>query len=384
MAASNVGRPSLHIDLEKVEDMRNIGMSMKKISETLGISRSTLYRTLEDSDLIGFTEISDHDLDELVIRYKQNHPHDGERMLIGYLRSQNVHLPRSQIRECIHRVDPSGVRARSMKVIQRRSYYVKGPNSVWHMDGNHKLIRWKFVIHGCVDGYSRLITFLKCSTNNRACTVLESFVTAIQNHGLPRRLRTDLGGENVDCWEYMINHHGGDETCIITGSSVHNERIERMWRDVSRSVITPFKERFVSLENQGILDVSNDLDLFCLHEVFTHHINASISDFLSSWNSHPLTSENNQTPIQLFCLGNDSDSSDSDNSSSSTVLRQLPTPQPAVEVSNLSFIPCVLLHTHVKVLATQPSASQGCDIYQQVAHCVGIHVTNGCSDCRFT
>jgi len=35
-----------HIDLEKVEDMRNIGMSLKKISETLGISRSTLYKTL--------------------------------------------------------------------------------------------------------------------------------------------------------------------------------------------------------------------------------------------------------------------------------------------------------------------------------------------------
>jgi len=65
MAASYAGWPSLHIDLEKVEDIRNIGMSMK-ISETLGISRSTLYTTLENFDLIGFTEISHHDLDELV------------------------------------------------------------------------------------------------------------------------------------------------------------------------------------------------------------------------------------------------------------------------------------------------------------------------------
>ena len=68
----------------------------------------------------------------------------------------------------------------------------------WHMDGNHKLIRWKFVIHGAVDRYSRLVTFLKCSSNNRATTVLESFAAAVQTCGLPRKLRADLGGENVE------------------------------------------------------------------------------------------------------------------------------------------------------------------------------------------
>ena len=145
------------------------------------------------------------------------------------------------------------------------------------MDGNHKLIQWKFVIHGAVDGYSRLIPFLKCSTNNRATTVLESFANAVQSYGLPRKLRTDLGGENVDAWEYMVTQYGGDESTIITatGSSVHNERIEHLWRDISRSVIIPFKEIFISLEDQAILDVHNEVDLFCLHAVFTGRINAS-------------------------------------------------------------------------------------------------------------
>ena len=70
---------------------------------------------------------------------------------------------------------------------------MKGPNYVWHMDGNYKLIRWKFVIHGAVDRYSRLLIFLKCLTNNRASTVLESFVTATQIYGIPKRVRTDMG-----------------------------------------------------------------------------------------------------------------------------------------------------------------------------------------------
>ena len=345
---SGVGRPSLDVDMERVEALRRIGLSLTEISKRLKISRSTLYRHFENTDLVGYADIRDRDLDDIIVSYKRIHPHDGERMLIGHLRSLNIHVQRWRIRESIHRVDYSGVRERRIQLIQRRTYFSKGPNFVWHMDGNHKLIRWKFVIHGAVDGYSRLVTFLKCSNNKRASTVLESFTAAIQMYGLPRRLRTDLDGENVDAWDYMAALHGDDESTIITGSSVHNERIERLWRDISRSVIVPFKDILVCLEEQGILDVNNEVDLFCLHVVFTDRINASIQEFIRSWNSHPLTSENNQTPLQLFSVVNDSDSSDSDDGLSN-IQGQLPVSQPAVEVSDLGFIPCLSLDIQVKV-----------------------------------
>ena len=35
----------------------------------------------------------------------------------------------------------------------------------------HYLIRWRFVIQGGIDGFSRLIVYLSCSTNNLAATV---------------------------------------------------------------------------------------------------------------------------------------------------------------------------------------------------------------------
>ena len=251
------------------------------------------------------------------------------------------------------------------------------------MDGNHKLIRYKFVIHGAVDGFSRMVTFLKCSTNNTAGTVLQSFVNAVQSYGVPKKLRTDFGGENVDAWDYMIDYHNGNENCIITGSSVHNERIERLWRDVSRSVIIPFKEIFCDLEEQNLLDVNNDVDLYCLHEAFTDRINSSLNDFIGSWNSHPLTSESNQTPSQLFYTGNSHESSDSD-SGSSWPATQMPRACTPVEVNNLLFNPCILIRAQVKVLAIQQSSNQGRDIYEQIAHAVGIHITNGCSDCTFS
>ena len=50
-------------------------------------------------------------------------------------------------------------------------------------------------------------------------------------HGLPNQIRSDLGGENVDVWRSMVEQHS-TMACVITGSSTHNQRIERLWRDV--------------------------------------------------------------------------------------------------------------------------------------------------------
>ena len=96
------------------------------------------------------------------------------------------------------------------------------------------------------------------------------------------------------------------------------------------------------------------------HEVITHRINTSIDEFQRSWNSHALTSEKNQTPLQLFFFNIENESSDSNDGS---ITRQLPPSQPAAEVSNPFFTPCILLHTHqVKTVI----------YYEQVARTVGI------------
>ena len=52
------------------------------------------------------------------------------------------------MRESISRVDPNGVQMRCRRVLHRRKYAVSYPNALWHIDGYHKLIRWRFVIHG--------------------------------------------------------------------------------------------------------------------------------------------------------------------------------------------------------------------------------------------
>ena len=70
-------------------------------------------------------------------------------MLSGHLKARCINVRQLQLRESIRRVrgrTPLG------PCIERRSYSVPGPNYLWHVDGNHKLIKYRLVVHGAIDG----------------------------------------------------------------------------------------------------------------------------------------------------------------------------------------------------------------------------------------
>ena len=62
---------------------------------------------------------------------------------------------------------------------------VKAPNSLWHIDSYYKLVRWKIVIHGAIDGFSRIIVYLRVANNNCADTVFAAFRHGVSEYGLP-------------------------------------------------------------------------------------------------------------------------------------------------------------------------------------------------------
>ena len=73
------------------------------------------------------------------------------------------------------------------------------------------LIRWGIVIHGFIDGYSRLITGLRAHNNNRGQTVLDLFLTACAIYGVPSHLRGDHGVENLLVAAWMEENLGGQQ-----------------------------------------------------------------------------------------------------------------------------------------------------------------------------
>ena len=126
---------------------------------------------------------------------------------------------------------------------------MQGPNHLWHIDTNHKLVRWSFVITGAIDGYSRLPVILKCTGNNKAAAILKCFLEAVEFYGLPSRIRTYKGLENISIVDYMVSRRGVNRGSVITGKSTHNQRIERLCRDACQGVLALYYQLFYFMED---------------------------------------------------------------------------------------------------------------------------------------
>lgn len=148
-----------------------------------------------------------------------------------------------------------------------------------------------------------MIVFMKCSSNNLSTTVYDSFLEALQSYSLPSRLRCDQGGENILVAAHMFEYRGTDRRSVIVGSSVHNQRIERLWRDMHRCVTQLFYKLFYHLEYHNLLDPLNETHLAAIHYVFLPRINLSLKHFREGWNSHSIRTEHNHSPHQLFVSG---------------------------------------------------------------------------------
>ena len=98
-------------------------------------------------DTDGFTDISDSELDQLLTDVETENPNIGEVMLQGHLLHMGIKVPRAKLRSAIHRTDHANTIRRHSHIINRRVYSTPHPNAVWHIDRNHKLIRWRLVIH---------------------------------------------------------------------------------------------------------------------------------------------------------------------------------------------------------------------------------------------
>ena len=66
---------------------------------------------------------------------------------------------------------------------------------------------------------------MRAVDNNLSSTVLDCFVRAAIEFGVPSRVRC---GENILVGMFMLRYRGTNRGSLITGCSVHNQMIKRL------------------------------------------------------------------------------------------------------------------------------------------------------------
>ena len=155
------------------------------------------------------------------LRYNQ-----GANTVKGYLLSEfGLRIPYRRIRRILNQIDEEAVQFRSFPTARpRRRYEVACPLEMFHIDANCKLRFWRIYFHGCVDGYSRFIVYVKAAGANNAATLQPIFENGCRtNVGcLPFRVRSDRGGENHGAWLAMRSVTEHPRAVIMGPSQARN------------------------------------------------------------------------------------------------------------------------------------------------------------------
>ncbi|KAJ8692156.1 hypothetical protein PTI98_009494 [Pleurotus ostreatus] len=301
------GRPRKVIDPDFLHNALEGGrkISIAKLARLLNVSRQTLYTQLKEHNIHHeFDKLTNGELDTIVQKSREVRPTSGLRYLQGFLSHQGLRIQKTRISEALQRASGLGQKVKQQTVIKRRVYEVSRPNALWHIDGHHKLIHWGIVIFGVVDGYSRMITGLRASDNNRADTALSVFLEAVENHGQPSRVRGDRGRENKGIAVYMILTKGANRGSFIWGPSTRNTRVECLWVEIGTQFGQQWRAFFQRLEDQHQLDRHNPHHLWLIHVLFLNDINTDCQSFQATWNAHPIGGRgHDNSPNDLHLTG---------------------------------------------------------------------------------
>lgn len=140
------GHPKIVIEKEKLKNLLDTHLPVSCIAKFLCVSRRTIYRRMQEFGLFvrgSYSTVTDQELDNMISAIKSQMPNAGYRMVQGHLVSMGLRIQWWRMMASMHRVDAAGIflRLTELGCVVRRSYSVRGPLSLAHIDTNHKLIR---------------------------------------------------------------------------------------------------------------------------------------------------------------------------------------------------------------------------------------------------
>lgn len=226
----------------------------------------------------------------------------GYRRIHRALVSKGNFCRREDVRRIIKCLDPDGVELRKRRRLHRRKYTADGPNFVWHIDGHDKLKPFGFSIHGCIDGFSRMLIWLKVATTNKMPEVVAKFyIDAVHSlEGIPLQIKADDGTEHAliePIHLYLssltedseVNHFS-----IIT--STRNQRIESYWSTLQRDRLGWWRRFFQDLVDLNLLDTDDPVVLDCIRYCFMPVLKQELCSIKEDWNAHIISRSRNGGP----------------------------------------------------------------------------------------
>ncbi|KAL3978152.1 dystonin [Sarotherodon galilaeus] len=233
-----------------------------------------------------YSSIGDEDLDAKVLDIQRHHPNAGCRMMMGHLRSRGIYIQRFRLMDSMRRVNPEGVKMRrlSIQTARRRQYSVPAPNHLWHIDGNHKLIRierlWRDVYENVLDLFYTIFTQLEIQGllnpgeeidlfALHRCFLhhiqhhLQSFQEAWNQHGL----RTANNHSPLQLW--LLHRKEGqdlsqvDEDYGVDWTGPHNHRPSNEITIPEIQLPRALNERELAVLPNNNVSLSQALDAYC-------------------------------------------------------------------------------------------------------------------------
>ena len=144
MCLRTVGRPRFVISRQQLDFLVENNFTVPQMSLILGVSSRTIERRLSENGIYiraRYADLIDAELHRIVSEIQEEYPSCGNQQMRGHLLSRGYRIQQHRIREAQRTVDPECCIMRQLHVINRRTYNVPSPRSLWHVDSNHKLIR---------------------------------------------------------------------------------------------------------------------------------------------------------------------------------------------------------------------------------------------------
>lgn len=255
----------------------------------------------------GSIEVSDHEIKSAITKEIDSKPYTvGYRCMYDTLRMRGLQVRRDSVMQFMKEIDPIGCEFRRRRRIIRRIYKSSGPNDTWHIDGYDKLKPYGLSIHGCIDGYSRKIMWLRVGSSNNDPTVIARYYLrcVMECGGCPSLLQSDPGTENVlvgSLQSLFVNSEDGFK--IVR--SAFNQRIEAWWSMLRRRFTSWWIDFFRYLASFNSFEIGNENDIRCIRFCFSSLIQRELDEVKNTWNHHHISHSRqavvpNGKPIILY------------------------------------------------------------------------------------